>query len=68
MKKRFFYNVFLNIGIIVLLFLGVSAYKGQQYLLVVTVALFIVLLAFLKYRLLKQVKASIDERSKSSQS
>lgn len=68
MKKHFFLNLLLNLGIIFLIFSGVSAYQsGHTLFLGLSIALSVVLI-YLKVVLLKHVRASIKEQEKTSNS
>lgn len=62
MKKHFFLNLLLNLGIIFLIFSGVSAYQsGHTLFLGLSIALSVVLI-YLKVVLLKHVRASISQK------
>lgn len=61
MKKHFLYNTLLNIGLILMMFAAVAAYnseaqKGEKYIILGITVLIIIVLGYLKYRLLKQVR------------
>ena len=63
MKKHFFLNLLLNLGIIFLIFSGVSAYQsGHTLFLGLSIALSVVLI-YLKVVLLKHVRASISNKT-----
>jgi hypothetical protein len=64
MGKKFIYNVLLNIGLIAMVFAGVSSFKKEQYVIAVLALAIIILLSFLKIRLLKQVRDITKEKSK----
>ena len=60
MKTYFLYNVLLNIALILMGFAAIAAYNSddngsKNLILAISIAIFLVL-AYLKYRLLKQVK------------
>lgn len=58
MKKQFFLNLLINLGLIFLVVSGVSAYQsGDMLILGLAIALSIVMI-YLKTALLKHVKAS----------
>lgn len=62
MKKHFFLNLLLNLGIIFLIFSGISAYQsGHTLFLGLSIAVLVVLL-YLKVVLLKHVRASISQK------
>jgi len=61
MKRHFFYNILLNVGIIVLILAGVAAYNSEappdeKYAILATALVGFGLLGYLKYRLLKKVR------------
>jgi hypothetical protein len=56
MRRKLLYNVLLNIGLIVLVFCAVAAYNSQQYGILSIAVIGIVLLIYLKVRLMKQVR------------
>lgn len=64
MGKKFIYNVLLNIGLIAMIFTAVSSYKKEQYLIVILAICILILLSFLKIRLLKQVREITKDHSK----
>lgn len=64
MGKKFVYNVLLNIGLIAMIFTAASSFKKEQYIIAIGAILIIVLLSFLKIKLLKQVRAITKEESK----
>ncbi|MFC3199685.1 DUF6358 family protein [Parapedobacter deserti] len=56
MKRYFFYNILLNVGLILMLLSAVAAYNSSDYpILAIAVAITLVL-GYLKYRLLKQIR------------
>lgn len=56
MKRYFFYNVLLNIALILMILSVVAAYNSSQHgILAISVGIMAVLI-YLKYRLLKQIK------------
>ncbi|WP_326328021.1 DUF6358 family protein [Parapedobacter sp. 10938] len=60
MKKYFLYNVLLSIALILMALAAIAAYNsddnGSKYpILAITIAIFLILV-YLKYRLLKQIK------------
>lgn len=62
MKLKFFYNILLTLGIVLLLLSAVSAYNnGQHMIFGISVAL-LILLFWLKIQLLKQVKDSVKRK------
>jgi len=61
MKRHFLYNTLLNIGLILMTFAAVAAYNSEaqnseKYLILSVTVFIIILLGYLKYRLLKQVR------------
>ncbi|WP_353184369.1 DUF6358 family protein [Parapedobacter lycopersici] len=56
MKKYFFYNVLLTVALIVMVLSIVAAYNSGQHIILAVSVLITVVLIFLKYHLLKQVK------------
>jgi len=56
MKKYFLYNILLNVGIILMALAAMAAYNSIQYPIVAIAVAIVVLLGYLKYRLLKQVR------------
>lgn len=64
MGKKFLYNTFLNIGIIVLAYCTIAAYNGQQYSIMVGSILGISALIYLKIKLAKKVKEMIKTSNK----
>ena len=66
MKKHFFLNLLLNLGIIFLIFSGVAAYQsGNMLIFGLSIAISVVLI-YLKVVLLKHVKASISTKEQTS--
>lgn len=62
MKTYFLYNVLLNIALILMGIAVWAAYQSGEYaILAITVAI-LVILGWLKYRLLKQVRQGIREK------
>ncbi|WP_134089691.1 DUF6358 family protein [Olivibacter sp. XZL3] len=64
MGKKFLYNIFLNIGIIVLAYCTVAAYNGKQYSIMAGSILGIAALIYLKIKLAKSVKEMIKTGNK----
>lgn len=67
MGKKFIYNVLLNIGLIAMVFTAVSSFKKDQYFIVIGAICILVLLSFLKIRLLKEVREITKDNSKSKE-
>lgn len=62
MKKHFFLNLLLNLGIIFLIFSGVAAYQsGNMLIFGLSIAISVVLI-YLKVVLLKHVRTSISQK------
>lgn len=55
-KRYFFYNVLLNIALILMILSVVAAYNSSQYAILAISVGIMALLIYLKYRLLKQIK------------
>lgn len=55
-KRYFFYNIMLNVALILMILSVVAAYNSNQLPILVISVLIIALLIFLKYRLLKLIK------------
>ncbi|MGV3761692.1 DUF6358 family protein [Parapedobacter sp.] len=68
MKRYFFYNVMLNIGLILMSFATIAAYSsddnGSKYLILAISVAILLVLAYLKYRLLKLVRQFTQEKNK----
>ncbi len=64
MGRKFIFNVLLNIGLIAMIFTAVSSYKREQYFTVIISISILIVLSFLKIRLLKQVRAITKDHSK----
>lgn len=62
MKLKYFYNTLLTVGIALMLLSAVSSYQAQQYLYLVISLALIIVLAWLKYKLLADVKKSIKTK------
>ncbi|GGC30859.1 hypothetical protein GCM10011386_23580 [Parapedobacter defluvii] len=56
MKLYFLYNTLLNISLILMLLAVVAAYQSSDYLVLAISVLIILILGYLKYRLLKRVR------------
>ncbi len=61
MKRHFLYNTLLNIGLILMMLTAIAAYNGEtqnneKYFILGITVVIILLLGYLKYRLLKQVR------------
>jgi len=61
MKRHFFYNILLNVGLILMMFILIAAYNSEalpveKYLIIGGAIVTIIVLGYLKYRLLLQVK------------
>ena len=56
MVKRLLYNIFLNIGIIVLCYSAFVGYNNQQYGIVVGALLAAAVLIYLKVKLIRSVR------------
>lgn len=56
MKRYFLYNILLNISLILMFFSVVAAYQSRQYIVLAISILIILIVGYLKYRLLKQVR------------
>lgn len=68
MKKHFFLNLLLNLGIIFLILSGVAAYQsGNMLILGLSIAISVVLI-YLKLVLLKHVRASISKKQQEKSS
>lgn len=64
MGRKFIYNVLLNVAIIAMIFAAVSSFKKEEYVIVALALGIIVLLSFLKIKLLKQVRDITKSNSK----
>lgn len=64
MGKKFIYNVLLNIGLIAMVYTAVSSYKTEQFTIMILSICIAIALAFLKIRLLKQVREITKDHSK----
>ena len=64
MGKQIFFNIALNIGILVLAYCSIAAYNSKQYGIIVGFVLGIAALIYLKIKLAKKVKQLIRERKK----
>lgn len=63
MKKQFFLNILINLGVVFLVVSGVSAYQtGNMLVLGLSIALLVVLI-YLKVVLLKHVRASYKNKA-----
>ncbi len=56
MKRHFLYNILLNIGLILMILSAVAAYQSAQYMILAISLAIILVLGYLKYRLLRQVR------------
>jgi len=56
MKRHFIYNVLLNIGLILMVLSTVAAYNSKQYPILAIAVAIILVLGYLKYRLLRQIR------------
>jgi len=64
MGKKILYNIFLNIGIIVLAYCAVASYNEKQYLILTGSIIGIAGLIYLKVRLAKNVRQTIKTGKK----
>lgn len=62
MKLKFFYNTLLTLGIALMLLSAVSSYQAEQYLYLAISLALIVVLGWLKYKLLADVKNTIKTK------
>jgi len=64
MGKQIFYNIALNIGILVLAYCSIAAYNEKQYGIMLGCLIGIAALIYLKVKLAKRVKQLIKTRKK----
>ena len=64
MGKQIFYNIILNIGILVLAYCSIAAFNEKQYGIIAAFVLGIAVLIYLKIKLAKKVKQLLQERKK----
>ncbi|MEH6304543.1 DUF6358 family protein [Olivibacter sp. CPCC 100613] len=64
MGKQILYNIFLNIGILVLAYCTIASYNGKQYGIMAGSILGIAALIYLKIKLAKKVKEIIRNGKK----
>ncbi|WP_257669347.1 DUF6358 family protein [Parapedobacter tibetensis] len=55
-KKPFLYNILLNVGLILMILSALAAYDSKLYPVLSISMAIIIVLVYLKYQLLKQVK------------
>lgn len=61
MKTYFLYNTLLNIAVILMGLAVWAAYRSEQYIIMAITVLIVIILGWLKYRLLKQVRQRIKK-------
>ncbi|WP_222852239.1 DUF6358 family protein [Olivibacter sp. SDN3] len=61
MTKHILYNIFLNIGILVLAYCSIAAYNEKQFFILGGCIIGIALLVYLKVRLAKKVRQHIKQ-------
>lgn len=62
MKTYFLYNVLLNISLILMGFAVWAAYRSDQYPILAITVVILVILGWLKYRLLRQVRQTTKDK------
>jgi len=64
MGKQILYNIFLNIGILLLAYCAIAAYNGKQYVIMAGSIFGIAAMIYLKIRLAKKVRRIIKSGKK----
>lgn len=62
MKAKFFYNVMLNIGIVLMILSGVSSFNQSNYPVFGISLLVVLILIYLKVKLFQQIKAKYPKK------
>lgn len=62
MKLKFLYNTLLTIGIVLMFLSALASYNSGQYLIMTASVAILLLLFFLKIRLLKEVKEAARKK------
>lgn len=62
MKMKFLYNTLLTIGIVLMFLSALSAYRSEQYWITAASVAIMLILFFLKFRLLKEIRESARKK------